>query len=113
MVTWEQRVMNGDPEFTGSQHLIDFHYAQYAELLGLKGIKIDKVEEIGPAWDAALSADRPVLIEAMVDPSVPPLPPHITAEQMVKFSKAMLQGDAQEFGIIRQTFKDMLQEVLN
>ncbi|GAB2686184.1 thiamine pyrophosphate-requiring protein [Mucilaginibacter koreensis] len=113
MVTWEQRVVNGDPEFTGSQNLIDFHYAQYAELLGLKGIKIDKVEEIGPAWDAALTADRPVLIEAMVDPSVPPLPPHITAEQMVKFSKAMLQGDAKEFGIIRQTFKDMLQEVLH
>ena len=113
MVTWEQRVMVGDPEFVGSQSIIDFHFAQYAELLGLKGIKIDKVEEIGPAWDAALSADRPTLIEAMVDPDVPPLPPHITVDQMLKFSKAMLKGDAREGGIIKQTIKDMLKEYIN
>ncbi len=113
MVTWEQRVTSGDPEFTGSQDIIDFHFAQYAELLGLKGIKVDKPEDIGAAWDAAFSADRPTLIEAMVDPNVPPLPPHITASQMVKFSKALLQGDAKELGIIKQTFKDMLQEVLH
>jgi pyruvate dehydrogenase (quinone) len=113
MVTWEQRVMNGDPEFTGSQDLIDFHFAQFAELLGLKGIKVDKVEEIGSAWDTAFSADRPVLIEAMVDATVPPLPPHITVEQMVKFSKALLHGDAKELGLIKQTFKDVLQEVLH
>lgn len=113
MVTWEQRVMNGDPEFVGSQQIEDFHFARYAELLGLKGIKIDKVNEIAPAWDAALSADRPTLIEAVVDPTVPPLPPHITLDQMVKFSKAMLQGDAMEGGLIKQTFKDLLQEVLH
>lgn len=113
MVTWEQRVMNGDPEFTGSQEIEDFHFAQYAEMLGLKGIRIDKVEEIGPAWDAVLSADRPAILEAIVDPAVPPLPPHITLDQMVKFSKAMLKGDAMEAGLIKQTFKDLLQEVLH
>ncbi len=113
MVTWEQRAMSGDPEFTGSQDLMDFHYARYAELLGLKGIKVDKVEQIGPAWDAALAADRPTLVEAVVDPTVPLLPPHISAEEMLKFSKAMLQGDAKELGIIRQTFKDLVQEVLH
>ncbi|WP_462265329.1 thiamine pyrophosphate-requiring protein [Mucilaginibacter sp.] len=112
-VSWEQRVTSGDPEFSGSQDIIDFAYAKYAELLGLKGIKIDKVEEIGPAWDAALAADRPCVIEAMVDPSVPPLPPHITADQMIKFTEALLKGDAKEFSLIKQTFKDMLQEVLH
>lgn len=113
MVTWEQRVTNGNPEFVGSQSIPDFHFAQYAELLGLKGIKIDKPEEIGPAWDAALSADRPTLIEAMVDPSVPPLPPHITFNQMVNFTKTLIKGDAKEKDVIRQSFKDLLQEVLH
>lgn len=113
MVTWEQRVMNGDPEFTGSQNVMDFHYAGYAELLGLKGIKITKPDEIDAAWDAALSADRPTVIEAVTDPNVPPLPPHITFEQMVHFSKALLKGDAKELGIIRQTFKDVLKEYVH
>jgi len=113
MVTWEQRVMNGDPEFTGSQNIMDFHYAGYAELLGLKGIKITKPEEIDAAWDAALSADRPTVIEAVTDPNVPPLPPHITFQQMVQFSKALLKGDAKELGIIRQTFKDVLKEYVH
>ncbi|QJD94895.1 thiamine pyrophosphate-requiring protein [Mucilaginibacter robiniae] len=113
MVTWEQRVTNGNPEFVGSQSIPDFHFAQYAELLGLKGIKIDKPEQIGPAWDAALSADRPTLIEAMVDPSVPPLPPHITFNQMVNFTKTLIKGDDKEKDVIRQSFKDLLQEILH
>ena len=111
MVTWEQRVTNGNPEFTGSQEIEDFHYAQYAEMLGLKGIKIDKPEEIGPAWDTALSADRPTLIEAMVDPNVPPLPPHISVEQMINFSKALLKGDPKELGVVKQSFKDLLKDI--
>lgn len=107
MVTWEQRIMAGNPEFTSSQDLPFFPYAQYAEMLGLKGIKVDDPEKIGDAWDQALSADRPVLLEAIVDPDVPPMPPHITFDQMVKFSKTLLKGDAKEAGIINQTFKDV------
>ena len=60
-VTWEQRAMEGDPKFDGSQDLPDFPYARYAELLGLKGIRVDKPEQVGPAWDEALAADRPVV----------------------------------------------------
>ncbi len=90
MVTWEQRIMVGNPEFTGSQDLPDFPYAKYAELLGLKGIKVDNPDQVGAAWDEALSADRPVILEAFVDPNVPPMPPHITFDQMVKFSKTLL-----------------------
>lgn len=111
-VTWEQRVMTGNPEFTGSQDLPDFPYARYAELLGLKGIKVDDPEKLGAAWDEALSADRPVLLEAIVDPDVPTIPPHVTFDQMVKFTKTVIKGDAHERGIISQTFQDVIEEFL-
>ncbi|HVS91166.1 MAG TPA: thiamine pyrophosphate-requiring protein [Mucilaginibacter sp.] len=111
-VTWEQRVMTGNPEFVGSQELPDFPFARYAELLGLKGIRVDEPEDIAAAWDEALSADRPVVLEAIVDPDVPTIPPHITFDQMVKFTKTVIKGDAHERGIITQTFKDVVEEYL-
>jgi pyruvate dehydrogenase (quinone) len=111
-VTWEQRVMTGNPEFIGSQELPDIPYARYAELLGLKGIRVDDPENIGAAWDEALSADRPVVLEAIVDPDVPTIPPHITFDQMIKFTKTVIKGDAHERGIIKQTFKDVVEEYL-
>jgi len=112
MVTWEQRISSGNPEFTGSQDLPYFPYAQYAEILGLKGIKVDNPDNLGTAWDAVLSADRPAVLEVVVDPDVPNIPPHISFGQMVKFTKAMVKGDAHEFGVITQTFKDVIEEVL-
>jgi pyruvate dehydrogenase (quinone) len=111
-VTWEQRVMTGNPEFIGSQELPDIPYARYAELLGLKGIRVDDPENLGAAWDEALSADRPVVLEAIVDPDVPTIPPHVTFDQMIKFSKTVIKGDAHERGIIKQTFKDVVEEYL-
>jgi Thiamine pyrophosphate-requiring enzymes [acetolactate synthase, pyruvate dehydrogenase (cytochrome), glyoxylate carboligase, phosphonopyruvate decarboxylase] len=107
MVTWEQRVSSGNPEFVGSQELLDFPYAGYAEMLGFKGIKVDRPEDISSALDTAFSVDRPALVEVVVDPNVPNIPPHISFEQMVKFSKAMLKGDPNELGVITQTFKDV------
>ena len=89
-VTWEQRAMEGNPKFEGSQELPDFPYASYAELLGLKGIRVDSPEQVGPAWDEALAADRPVVFEAVTDPEVPPLPPHITIEQAKALTSALL-----------------------
>lgn len=110
-VTWEQRVMVGDPEFTGSQELPDFPYARYAEMLGLQGIRVDKPEDLGSAWDTALSAGRPVLLEAVVDPKVPPIPPHIKFEQAVHYAKAILKGDPKDRGIIRQTWKEVIESI--
>jgi len=111
-VTWEQRAMSGDPKFEGSQDLPDFPYARYAELLGLKGIRVDSPERIGPAWDEALSADRPVVYEAITDPEVPPLPPHITLEQAKALSSALLAGDEHARRIIKQSFRQKVQEFL-
>jgi pyruvate dehydrogenase (quinone) len=105
-VTWEQRVLAGDPRFAASQSIPDFPYATYAEGLGLLGIRVDRAEEIGPAWDRALGAARPALIEAVTDPDVPPLPPHITLEQAKNFASSVLAGDADRLGFIKQTVKE-------
>lgn len=110
-VTWEQRAMNGDPRYDASQDVPDFPYARYAEMLGLTGIRVDQPERIGPAWDEALAADRPVVLEFYTDPNVPTLPPHISFEQAVAFSKALIKGDTDEVGIIRQTAKEALRAV--
>ncbi|MGH9405761.1 MAG: thiamine pyrophosphate-requiring protein [Terriglobia bacterium] len=111
-VTWEQRVMAGDPKFECSQNLPNFSYSNYAESLGLRGILVDKPAEIRPAWEEALRADRPVVIDAITDPDVPPLPPHITFEQAKAYASALLKGDPNERGIIRQTFREMVDAVL-
>jgi pyruvate dehydrogenase (quinone) len=106
-VTWEQRAMAGDPKFEASQDLPDFPYARYAESLGFLGIEIGKPEDIAPAWDRALSANRPVLVEAHADPNVPPLPPHITFEQAKAYMSALFGGDVDAWGIIKSSAKEM------
>jgi pyruvate dehydrogenase (quinone) len=111
-VTWEQRAMEGNPKFEGSQDLPDFPYARYAEMLGLKGIRVDSPDRVGPAWDEALNSDRPVVYEAVTDPEVPPLPPHITIEQAKALTSALLSGDPDAGRIVKQSFSQKVQEFL-
>jgi pyruvate dehydrogenase (quinone) len=111
-VTWEQRALAGDPRFEGSQSIPDFPYARYADELGLIGIRVDRPGDIGAAWDRALSADRPAVVEAVTDPNVPPLPPHISLEQAKHFASSVWEGDAEALGFIRQTVKDVAENYL-
>jgi pyruvate dehydrogenase (quinone) len=111
-VTWEQRVMSGDPKLEVSQVLPDFPYARYADLIGIKGIRVDDPDQVGPAWDEALAHDGPVLIEAITDPEVPPLPPHIRFEQANKLSRALLKGEPATGAILKESFKGKLQELV-
>jgi pyruvate dehydrogenase (quinone) len=111
-VTWEQRAMEGDPRYEASQELPDFPYARYAELIGLKGIRVDDPDQIGAAWDEALAADRPVVLEAITDPAVPPLPPHITFEQAAHFAQAIRRGDSDRRGMITQSLKQMVGDLI-
>src|SRR5207248_3338537 len=112
MVTWEQRVMVGDIKFNPSQDLPDFPYARYAESLGLTGIRVEHPEEIGTAWDRALSADRPVILEAICDPEVAPLPPHITIEQAKNFAESVMKGDPSAGHMVRHAVKEMIDTIL-
>jgi pyruvate dehydrogenase (quinone) len=107
-VTWEQRVMNGDPKLQASQELPDFPYAAYAESLGLVGIRVDQPDQIGPAWDRAFRADRPVVVEAVTDPEVPPLPPHITFKQAKSLSSSLLKGDSGWRDMVREIYREMI-----
>jgi pyruvate dehydrogenase (quinone) len=111
-VTWEQRVLSGDPKLDASQVLPDFPYARYAELLGLRGIRVDRPDQVADAWDEALAADGPVVLEAVTDPEVPPLPPHIRLEQAKKLAKA-LPGDPARAEITAQSIKGKLKEFIN
>jgi pyruvate dehydrogenase (quinone) len=107
LVTWEQRALSGDPRFPASQDLPDFPYARYAESVGLLGVRVDRPDQIGPAWDKVLSADRPAVLEAVTDPNVAPIPPHISLEQTKKFISSILKGDAQALGFLKQIAKDV------
>jgi len=110
-VTWEQRALQGDPRYEVSQSIPDFPYARYAELIGLRGIRVDEPERVGDAWDEALAADRPAVLEAVVDPEVPPLPPHITFEQAKHFAQAALRGDVGRRAMVRHSFRQMLDAI--
>jgi len=110
-VTWEQRVMEGDPKYPGTQWLPNFDYAAYAELCGLEGIYCDRAEDMRSAWERALSADRPVVLEVKTDPEIPPLPPHITFEQAKKMAKAM-RSDPERAGVMEKSMKGKLVEFL-
>lgn len=112
MVTWEQRAFVGDPKFEASQNVPDFPYARYAESIGLRGIRVDSPDAVGPAWEQAFMADRPVVVEAITDPNVPPLPPHITFDQAKSLAKSLFKGDPETLGVIRQSFKDLVQQYL-
>ena len=112
-VTWEQRVLSGDPKLPASQVIPDFPYARYAELLGFEGIRVDAPEQVAPAWERALAADGPVLLEAVVDPEVPPLPPHISFEQAKNLAQALAKGDPARGRIISQSLKAKAQELFN
>lgn len=89
LVTWEQRVMGGDPRFADSQWLPQFSYADYARLLGLEGIRVTSPDEVGPAWDRALSAGGPAVLEVVTDPEMPPLPPHVAMKQFGAYMAAL------------------------
>jgi len=111
-VTWEQRVLEGDPKFEASQDIPNVPYHRFAELIGLKGIYVDKADRMGEAWDEALSADRPVVLEVKTDPDVPPLAPHITLEQARHFTQSLVKGDPDDAGVIKGTARQILSAIL-
>ena len=111
-VTWEQRVLAGDPKYPASQVIPDFPAAKYAELIGLHGIKVERPDDVAGAWEEALTADRPTLLEAVVDPEIPPLPPHVTAEQAMKMAEAMVKGDPERVDVMEKSLRGKLQEFL-
>ena len=111
-VTWEQRVMEGNPRYETTQSLPDVPYAKFAELIGLKGIYVDDPERLGAAWDEALAADRPVILEVRTDPEVAPFPPHLTLAQAKAFMSSIIKGDKGTGHVLADTARQLLHEVI-
>jgi pyruvate dehydrogenase (quinone) len=107
-VTWEQRVMEGDPKFNASQQIPNVPYHRFAELLGMTGLYVDRADQLGEAWDTALAAKRPVVLEVKSDPEVPPLPPHVTLTQAKAFARTLMEGDPKEGSVIANTARQVL-----
>ncbi|MER6217797.1 MULTISPECIES: thiamine pyrophosphate-requiring protein [unclassified Streptomyces] len=111
-VTWEMRAMQGAPAFEDSQALPDVRYADVAALFGLGGVRVERPEDVGPAWRQALEADRPFVIDFRTDPAVPPIPPHATWEQIKASASAVLHGDSDRGSVMRQGLKAKIQDFL-
>ncbi|HVL58098.1 MAG TPA: thiamine pyrophosphate-requiring protein [Burkholderiaceae bacterium] len=106
MVTWEQRILAGDPKFEDSQVVPDFPYAEYARMLGLNGIRVDRPEAVASAWEEALASNRPTLVEAVTDPNVPPVPPNIKASQVTSYLSALWNRDPDALATVIQSAKE-------
>ena len=110
-VTWEERISLGSGKTESTQSIPDFPYHRYAELIGLKGIFVDHPDQVGAAWDEALSADRPVILEAYTDPNVPPLPPHITLKDAKNFMM-MIPHEPELGSVLKNTAKELLTSIV-
>lgn len=106
LVTWEERAMGGTPKYEASQSMPDFPYVAYAELLGLKGIRVDTPEGVAAGWEAALASDRPCLLEMVTDPNVPPLPPDVSPKQAKAYFAALIKGDPDALAIVKASIKE-------
>ncbi len=111
-VTWEQRIINGDPKFEASQKIPNVPYSRFAEMIGLRGIYVDDPNALSSAWQQALASEIPVVLEVKTDPEVPPLPPHISLQQAKRFSEAMLKGDPDEVSVLKGTARQVFEAIL-
>ncbi|MFD2418309.1 thiamine pyrophosphate-requiring protein [Amycolatopsis pigmentata] len=111
-VTWELRAMSGSPKFEESQALPEFSYAEFARSAGFEAVAVDSPDQLGTAWDRALAADRPALLDVRCDPEVPPIPPHATFEQMKSMTEAVLKGDPHAWHLMVQGAKTKAEELL-
>ncbi|NUR06051.1 MAG: thiamine pyrophosphate-requiring protein [Nocardioidaceae bacterium] len=112
-VTWELRAMGGTPKFVESQALPDISYADFAASIGLEARTVTDPDEIAGAWEAALAADRPTVLDVRCDPNIPPIPPHATFEQMKDAAEALVKGDQNRWAVIKEGLRTKAQELLH
>jgi pyruvate dehydrogenase (quinone) len=105
MVSWELRALGGSPKVAETQDVPDIDYAGYAELLGLRGLTLATPKDVDRIWELALTSDRPVVIDAKVNPNVIALPPHATFEQTKNFFLALAKGDVDRNAILSNLAK--------
>jgi pyruvate dehydrogenase (quinone) len=111
-VTWEMRAMEGAPKFAASQTIPDVDYAAFARSIGLVGVNVDSGDALGAAWDEALGAGRPAVLDVRCDPNVAPIPPHATFEQVKSLASSILKGDEDRWDVVKEGVKQKVQQYL-
>jgi len=110
-IKWEQMVFLGNPEYGCELQPIDF--VAYARACGGEAFRIDEPGECGSILDQALAVrDRPVLIEAVVDPYEPPMPPNITLEQAAHFAESLVRGEPNRKKIALTVLENKVKELV-
>jgi pyruvate dehydrogenase (quinone) len=109
-IKWEQIVFLGNPEYGVQLQTADF--AMWARAAGAEGYTCDDPARIGEVMRAFLSSPHPAVLEAVVDPNEPPLPPKIRFEQAKGFAEALLRGQPQGGRIALTLFRDKVDEIL-
>jgi pyruvate dehydrogenase (quinone)/pyruvate oxidase len=109
-IKWEQMVFLGNPEYGCELQPIDF--AQFARACGGQGFTVDDPAACGEVLDQALSADGPVVVEAVVDPFTPPMPPKTTLNQATKFAESLARGEPNRGKIALTVLADKVRELI-
>jgi pyruvate dehydrogenase (quinone) len=109
-IKWEQIVFLGNPEYGCELHNPNF--AKYADACGGLGWTVEKPEEIRPTLERALNSNKPSLVEVVVDPFEPPMPPKVTVKQALHFAEALAKGEPHGGRIALTLFRDKLNELL-
>jgi pyruvate dehydrogenase (quinone) len=110
MIKWEQMIFLGNPEYGCELQPIDF--AAFARACGGHGFTIEDPEDCGQILDQALATPGPALVEAVVDPFEPPMPPKITADQAAKFAQALIKGEPNREKIVLTVLSDKVRELI-
>ena len=109
-IKWEQMVFLGNPEYGCDLQPIDF--AMVAEACGATGLTVEDPAQCGKVLDRALGTPGPVVVQAVVDPFEPPMPPKITLEQAAKFAQALVRGEPNREKIALTVLRDRVREVV-
>ncbi len=109
-IKWEQMVFLGNPEYGCELQPIDF--AAFARACGGEGFTIEDPAACGAILDEALAIRKPVLIEAVVDPYEPPMPPSVTMEQATHFAESLARGEPNRKKIALTVLEDKVREMV-
>ena len=109
-IKWEQIVFLGNPEYGVELQPIDF--AKFAEACGGLGFTVEKPEDITPTLQKAISSGKPCVVEVVVDPYEPPMPPKVNATQALHFAEALIKGQPHGGKIALTIFRDKINELI-
>ncbi|MGI8753405.1 MAG: thiamine pyrophosphate-requiring protein [Acidimicrobiales bacterium] len=112
-VTWEQRAMAGDPRFDASQSIPYVDYAAWADLIGLKGIKVTTSDQLEDTMTEAFAADRPVIVDVLTTPDEPPMPPHVTFEQARALTTSVIKDPGEGIAGAKEGVREMVHGFLH